>query len=109
MCSITSFIDFSTRKIQKENLLLKEQQQNAELNLVIHNYHIALAEAVLYIQSRQPIPEKVIAKAIGSKPSSSLNSESSNTIFFKMEECREYQLKRDLFLYKAETTAFPIN
>lgn len=94
----TTFMDFEVRK----------SQQDAELDLAIRNYNEALAEAVNYQKNQQCIPEEVITKAIGRRPSSNLDTPDMDTLIMELDEIRRYQQNRELFMHKVRKTAFPL-
>lgn len=97
MGNMTTFMDFEVRKSQKEHLQVAQQKQDAELDLAIRNYNEALAEAVVYQKNDQTIPEEIITKAIGRRPSSNLDTPDMDTMIMQLEEIRRYQKNRKLF------------
>ena len=105
MGSITTFMDFEVRKSQKKHLQVAQYKQDTELDLAIRNYNEALAEAVIYQKNDQTIPEEVITKAIGRRPSSNLDTPDMDTMIMQLEEIRRYQKNRKLFHDKVISAA----
>ena len=108
MDNMTTFMDFEVRKSQKEHLQVAQYKQDTELDLAIRNYNEALAEAVIYKKQQLCIPEEIITKAIGRRPSSNLDTPDMDTLIMELDEIRRYQQNRELFLHKVRKTAFPL-
>lgn len=97
-------------EFKKSILRKKNSNSNEQLNMAQVNdcsYNEAFAEAVVYLKNDQPIPEAVIEKAIGKKPSSGLDTPDMDTMMMQIEECNRYRIERESFIDKVRYTVHP--